>query len=315
MNRPAKKSIKKAVKRPGGLGQKPKRFRRESRRPNPKVMVQRSGLHGLGLWAQHPIKAGEFLVEYVGQLLTVEENERLLSHTDDPNHTFSFGLDNGLIIDGGVEGNISRYINHSCEPNAEFRETDNNLLFIYATQDIGAGEEIFFDYSLQHGGPYTQALKDQYKCFCGAETCRGTMLDLTYKAPRTPRERVEELEALTEQLMERTDTQTKILRDQAELITKLSEQVLHLSKLVLGVPQQDEMSEVPQEVPSDAPVDGHPVVQYDAPIAASEPADDALVDRLLDAVLGEAAPAPADPAPATEKPRTFVPRQRGRITR
>lgn len=310
MNRPAKKSIKKAVKRPGGLGQTPKRFRRESRKPNPKVMVQRSGLHGLGLWAQHPIKKGEFLVEYVGQLLTVEENEVLLSHTEDPNHTFSFGLDNGLIIDGGVEGNISRFINHSCAPNAEFRETDNNLLFIYATQDIGAGEEIFFDYSLQHGGPYTQSLKDQYKCFCGAETCRGTMLDLEYKPPRSPKERVEELEEQVEELMDRTDAQTKILRDQAELIGKLSEQVLHLSKLVLGVPQpeQDELPDAPAGVLESTPADA---------MTAATPAsvDEDLVDRLLTEVLGQASDGGEAPPPEAEKPRTFVPKNRTRALR
>lgn len=290
--RPAKKSIKKALKRPGGMGQTTKRFRRESRRPNPKVMVQRSGLHGLGLWAQHPIKAGEFLVEYVGQLLTVEENERLQSHTDDPNHTFSFGLDNGDIIDGGVEGNISRYINHSCEPNAEFRETSNNLLFIFATQDIGAGEEIFFDYSLQHGGPYTQELRDQYKCYCGAETCRGTMLDLTYKAPRTPKQRVEALEAQVEQQMQ-------MIQTQAELVTKLSAQVLQLTSMVMGVPQEGSPLLISSDVPVDA-VDttAHPVVEI-----PQAPADEQLVEKLVNEVLERT-------DQAVNQIRTFTPRNR-----
>lgn len=220
--RPVKKSIKKASKRPG-LGQQPKRFRRESRKPNPKIMVQRSPLHGLGVWAQAPIKEGEFLVEYVGQLLTAKQNEALQSHTDDPNHTFSFGLSNGLIIDGGVQGNISRYINHSCDPNAEFVETDDNKLFVYAKRDLAAGEEIFFDYSLQYDGPHTQEVKDMYKCMCGAATCRGTMIDLNYKPALSPRERVDLLEDKVEQL-------TRIATSQAELIANLTTQLLELTR-------------------------------------------------------------------------------------
>jgi len=251
--RPVKKSSKKSVKRPG-LGQSAKMFRRESRKPNPKIMVQRSPLHGLGVWAQYPIKAGEFLAEYVGQLITPEENERLQSHTDDPNHTFSFGLECGMIIDGGVEGNISRYINHSCSPNAEFREVPyaegcplemNSRLFIYATQDIGAGEEIFFDYSLQYDGPITPAVKEAYKCMCGSENCRGTMLDLSYKPPRTPKERVEDLEAQVESLNSIVESQSDLLKTQGDLLTKLSQQVLTLTRQVMG--------EIAENLPTDPP--------------------------------------------------------------
>lgn len=241
------------------MNQKPMRFRRESRKPNPKIMVQRSPLHGLGVWAQVPIKKGEFLVEYVGQLLTAKQNEALQSHTDDPNHTFSFGLSNGLIIDGGVRGNISRYINHSCEPNAEFVETDDNKLFIYAKRDLAAGEEIFFDYSLQYDGPHTQEVKDTYKCMCGAATCRGTMIDLDYKPKLSPRERVELLEDKVEQL-------TRIATSQAELIANLTTQLLeltrqHVQNLPTALPSPSENPTLPADA---APTQGSTVAALGA---------------------------------------------------
>lgn len=173
---------------------KKKLFRKESRPANPKIYVKRSPLHGRGVWARSPIKKGEFLIEYVGQVLTAEENDHLQSHTDDPNHTFSFGLSNGKVIDGGVRGNISRFINHSCDPNAEFQETDNHRLYIYAIRDIEAGEEIFFDYSLQHDEPHTPKNMAMYKCLCGSPKCRGTMLDLDYEPNLSPLQRLEEVE-------------------------------------------------------------------------------------------------------------------------
>lgn len=304
--RPVKKSIKKA----GKLGQRPKQFRRESRKPNPKVMVQRSPLHGLGLWAQYPIKAGEFLVEYVGQIITAEENEALQSHTDDPNHTFSFGLECGLIIDGGVEGNISRYINHSCAPNAEFREVPyaegcplekNSRLFIYATQDIGAGEEIFFDYSLQYDGVHTKEVRDTYRCLCGAATCRGTMIDLSYKPKLSPKERLTALEEHVESLQQVVEAQGSTIQTQAELITALSNQVLEMARRLMGdqptdsvqppadpAREDDDLLDPPGDRPEDA-LDG----------------DEALVDKLVDTLVRD--PGVVELAVA---PRTFQPKPR-----
>ncbi len=293
--RPVKKGTKKATR---GLGQTAKMFRRESRKPNPKIMVQRSPLHGLGVWAQYPIKAGEFLIEYVGQLITAEENERLQSHTDDPNHTFSFGLESGMVVDGGVGGNISRYINHSCSPNAEFREvpyaegcplSKNSRLFIYATQDIGAGEEIFFDYSLQHDGPITPAVKEAYKCMCGSENCRGTMLDLSYKPKLTPRERVEALEAQVESLSKLAESQQALLQTQSELVTKLSQQVLELAQQVRGV------------TPADDPAPEQPPAQLPEP-EAEQPVDESLVGSLVDAICANPVEE-SEPAPGTFRPR------------
>ena len=78
-------------------------------------------------------------------------------------------LTRGATIDATRKGQISRFINHSCEPNCETQKwTVNGLVRIgfFATRDIRVGEEITFDYQFIHFG------KGQ-KCLCGSEKCRG----------------------------------------------------------------------------------------------------------------------------------------------
>jgi hypothetical protein len=49
-------------------------------------------------------------------------------------------------------------------------------VFIKALRDIAPGEELFYDYGLIIDEPYTKKLKAEYACWCGAPSCRGTML-------------------------------------------------------------------------------------------------------------------------------------------
>lgn len=61
----------------------------------------------------------------------------------------------------------SRYVNHSCEPNAGVRK-HNNQLFLFAAKPIGPGREIFFDYSTLLGDDDIWTMR----CTCGRRTCR-----------------------------------------------------------------------------------------------------------------------------------------------
>jgi SET domain-containing protein len=141
-----------------------------------RIQVRRSGVHGKGVFALVPIGKGEVLVEYKGEVITWPEAlERHPHDPAQPDHTFYFHLDDGHVIDGKHGGNSSRWINHSCAPNCE-AEDDNGRIFIKALRKIRAGEELFFDYQLIIDERYTAKLKARYACWCGAKTCRGTML-------------------------------------------------------------------------------------------------------------------------------------------
>lgn len=94
----------------------------------------------------------------------------------DPNHTFLFALDNGDVIDAAVGGNISRWINHSCDPNCETYEEDDRI-FVHALRGLRPGEELFYDYKIVPAERRTKKVEKDYACLCGTAKCRGTMLE------------------------------------------------------------------------------------------------------------------------------------------
>ena len=141
-----------------------------------KLVVRQSGVHGKGVFAAVSLKAGERLLEYKGERISWKEALRRHPHNpDEPNHTFYFALEDGRVIDGKVNGNSARWINHSCAPNCEAEEVDGRV-FIHALRDIAADEELFYDYGLVIDTRQTKKLKKEYLCRCGARKCRGTML-------------------------------------------------------------------------------------------------------------------------------------------
>lgn len=144
-----------------------------------RIQVRRSGVHGKGVFALTPISKGEKIIEYKGEIITWEEaDERHPHDPTDPFHTFFFQLEDGLlVIDGGVQGNSARWINHSCGPNAKTEE-ENGRVYIYALRNIKPGEEITYDYHLVLDEKLTDELKASYACRCGSKKCRKTMLNI-----------------------------------------------------------------------------------------------------------------------------------------
>jgi len=145
--------------------------------------VRKSLVHGNGVFATRRIAADARILEYKGERTSWKNALRREAHDpDNPYHTFFFSLDDGRVIDGGVQGNAARWINHSCDPNCEASEDDDGRVFIHALRDIEAGEELNYDYGLVVDERRTAALKRAYGCRCGASDCRGTMLDLSRNA-------------------------------------------------------------------------------------------------------------------------------------
>jgi SET domain-containing protein len=142
----------------------------------PPVVVRRSKIQGRGVYASRDIREGERIIEYTGLLITNEEAD---AQCDDESmrrhHTFLFGVDDEVTVDGAQGGNEARFINHSCEPNSESAILGRRV-FIDAVRDIAAGEEITYDYWYTTDGGYTlDDLRRIYPCRCGAPSCRGTL--------------------------------------------------------------------------------------------------------------------------------------------
>ncbi|XP_046977890.1 histone-lysine N-methyltransferase SUV39H2-like isoform X1 [Vanessa cardui] len=113
---------------------------------------------GWGVRSDQKIKQGQFLCQYVGEVITFEEAEKRGREYDANGLTYLFDLDfnsveNPYVVDACNLGNVSHFINHSCDPNlgvwavwADCLDPNLPMLALFATRDIEAGEEICFDY-------------------------------------------------------------------------------------------------------------------------------------------------------------------------
>lgn len=174
-----------------------------------RIQTRRSGVHGRGVFALQDIAAGEVLVEYTGEIISWQEAQDRHPHDpSQPNHTFYFHVDEDRVIDANYGGNSARWINHSCDPNCFADERDGRI-FITALRNIKAGEELNYDYGLIIEERYTPKLKAEYPCWCGAATCRGTLLapkrgwrppmpDLPAPEPRTAKTKASKTGKATE---------------------------------------------------------------------------------------------------------------------
>lgn len=141
-----------------------------------KFAVFQSEVHGKGVFALCPMAAGEKVIEYVGEIISMAEALRRHPHDpSNPEHTFYFHIDDTRVIDGLHGGNDSRWINHSCQPNCEPVDVKGRV-FIQTRRQVWRGEELTFNYGLVSDEPLTDALKTKYVCRCGAKKCKGTML-------------------------------------------------------------------------------------------------------------------------------------------
>ena len=141
------------------------------------VEVRNSPIHGRGVYAAQAIRNGTRVYEYVGERIShAEADRRFWRKRNDDGHTFLFVVNRKTVIDGTHRGNDARFINHRCDANCE-TITENNRIFIEATRDIKAGEELGYDYQLTWSEADTPEDLALYNCRCGSRNCRGTMLD------------------------------------------------------------------------------------------------------------------------------------------
>ncbi len=142
------------------------------------IIVEDSGIHGKGVFASNRIKKGKRIIEYLGEIITVEEEERRYSEVDPERHqTYLFEIDDEITIDATVRGNDARYINHSCSPNCESINV-NDRIFIEAICTIEKGEELTYDYSFVADDETIEEAQKSYPCKCGAPDCRKTILNM-----------------------------------------------------------------------------------------------------------------------------------------
>jgi SET domain-containing protein len=148
-----------------------------------RIAARRSPIHGNGVFALADIPAKTELIEYRGKRLTHAQADRLYANTSDTGHTFLFTLNDRYVIDANTDGNIARWINHSCKPNCRALVEENeggdgrkDRVLIETLRPLRAGEELTYDYGIVLDERLTPRLKEIWACRCGAPRCLGTML-------------------------------------------------------------------------------------------------------------------------------------------
>lgn len=119
---------------------------------------------GYGLFTAEDIAQDEFVIEYLGELISHDEGVRREARRgdvfDEKSHSsylFTLLDYEGIWVDAAIYGNLSRYINHASEADKVGRKRVNiipQILFVNgdfrikfkALRDIKAGEELFFNY-------------------------------------------------------------------------------------------------------------------------------------------------------------------------
>jgi uncharacterized protein len=129
------------------------------------LVFKPSPIHGLGGFARADLPQGLLVIEYVGKRLSREETIEGCRQGNE----YIFRLDEDTGLDGNVDWNPARFLNHSCAPNCEAELIDGKI-WIVALRDIRCDEEITFDYGYD--------LEDyrQHPCHCGSPECVGCIV-------------------------------------------------------------------------------------------------------------------------------------------
>ncbi|VDK44094.1 unnamed protein product [Anisakis simplex] len=120
---------------------------------------------------------GQDLTEYVGRVMPKDEYFDELNFIGTFNNLemsyFGMQLTSEYYVDARNCGNMSRSVNHSCEPNCTVNAVTVDgicRLKVTALRDIEPGEEITYDY----GTMICDGMVGM-RCRCGAVNCRGTI--------------------------------------------------------------------------------------------------------------------------------------------
>ncbi len=145
---------------------------------------------GFGIRSPEPIKKGQFIDVYLGELLTTKAIEEYENASTEMSSSYVFSLDffgpASYHVQGLHFGSPTRFINHSCNPNTRtftvmMNHADQKVykLAYFAIRDIPAMKEITFDYSPETANeePWvpTPGEEDEgvVRCLCGEKNCRG----------------------------------------------------------------------------------------------------------------------------------------------
>ena len=145
--------------------------------------VDRSRVHGFGVFSREAVPRGMPVMEYVGEVVrrpVADRRERAaggFGARGDLPSTYMFALDendaDSRVVDAARKGNLARFANHSCAPNCATRSVvlaNRRRVVLFTLRDVQRGEEVTYDYQFAPEIPERET-----PCACGAAACRGVI--------------------------------------------------------------------------------------------------------------------------------------------
>eukprot|EP00300_Choanocystis_sp_HF-7_P012373 c17863_g1_i2.p1 GENE.c17863_g1_i2~~c17863_g1_i2.p1 ORF type:complete len:542 (+),score=107.88 c17863_g1_i2:513-2138(+) len=126
---------------------------------------------GFGLVAGEAIEDGEFVIEYVGEVIDDAEARRRIQTYKHESNFYLLTIHTNEVIDASRKGNLARFINHSCDPSCETQKwtvLGEIRVGVFAKRRMNAGEEVTIDYNFERIGG-----SNEIPCMCGSSNCRG----------------------------------------------------------------------------------------------------------------------------------------------
>lgn len=121
----------------------------------------RDPVKGRGIYTTRPLKAGEVVAVWGGEIMT--RSELALLPKSRQIHALQVEDDFYLVPQYREEAEVADLFNHCCDPNIGIQ----GQLVLATMRDIDAGEELSFDYATTDASDY-----DEFPCNCGAVNCR-----------------------------------------------------------------------------------------------------------------------------------------------
>lgn len=158
---------------------------------------------GWGLKTEIRLKAGIFLIDYRGEIISRETcYKRVVNDYRGMTSFYFLDYDGSDVIDAGKKGNCSRFINHSCEPNLRVERfklsgLEEYQIGLFTLRDIEIDEELSYNYGWQNFSDIapTSNIRTSHKepdapnedeeemttataptiqrCHCGSKVCKG----------------------------------------------------------------------------------------------------------------------------------------------
>jgi SET domain-containing protein len=143
---------------------------------SPRTAVRPSPIHGRGLFAARPIRAGDVVAIKGGHVLDAAALRRVRSRVA----ASYIQVGDGFYLGAASRREVARnklWLNHSCEPNVGIR---GEITFV-AMRAVAAGEELTYDWAMEENAPA------RTRCRCGSPRCRKWLTGRDWRRPELRR--------------------------------------------------------------------------------------------------------------------------------